>query len=214
MLESVEQTVGAEPEQSVIWLHGLGADGHDFEPIVPELNLRTATRFVFPHADVRPVTLNNGMAMRAWFDILSLDRTGTVDTAGIESSCDAVDALVEREVERGIPRHRIVIAGFSQGGAIAMHVALRAKTPFAGLVVLSSYLPLAERLNDYPMTPLPLFLAHGTYDPVLPLAMGEATRQVLTAAGLDPEWHTYPMAHGVSPPEIADLAAWFGRLGA
>jgi len=214
MLETVEVVAEETPQQSVIWLHGLGADGHDFEPIVPELNLSTPTRFVFPHAEVRPVTLNNSIAMRAWFDIVSLDRTGAVDTAGIEKSCDDIDALVQREVERGISRDRIVIAGFSQGGVVAMHTALRAAEPFAGLVVLSSYLPLAARLEDYPSLPLPLFIAHGTVDPVLPMALGEAARDALAAAGLEPEWHSYPMAHGVSPPEIRDLAEWFERLSA
>ena len=210
-LSCVEVETGEKPTGCIIWMHGLGADGHDFEPIVPELRLPEglALRFVFPHAEVRPVTLNGGMQMRAWFDIYSLDKHGPADEAGIDGSCAAIDELVAREVERGIPRERIVLAGFSQGGVIAMHTALRAAEPVRALMVLSSYLPLAARLGDYPThTGLPVFLAHGDFDPVLPLELGEETRERLTEHGYEPEWRTYPMAHGVCPQQIMDISAW------
>ncbi|MEM9688648.1 MAG: alpha/beta hydrolase fold domain-containing protein [Pseudomonadota bacterium] len=210
-LSCVEVETDVSPVGSVIWLHGLGADGHDFEPIVPELRLpdSLALRFVFPHATVRPVTLNGGVAMRAWFDITSLDRYGPVDEAGIDASCAAVDELIDREIARGVPRNRIVIAGFSQGGVIALHTVLRAQQPVRALMVLSSYLPMVARLADYPRhNKLPVFLAHGDFDPVLPLALGEDIRRHLDEAGYAPEWHSYPMAHGVCPEEIAHISAW------
>ncbi|MEM1174825.1 MAG: alpha/beta fold hydrolase [Pseudomonadota bacterium] len=214
-LSCVEVESGDSPSGSVIWLHGLGADGHDFEPIVPELGLPDdlALRFVFPHAEVRPVTLNGGMQMRAWFDIYSFDKHGPSDEAGIDDSCAAIDALIEREVERGIPRDRIVIAGFSQGGVIALHTALRAAEPVRALMVLSSYLPMAQRLASYPRhNALPVFLAHGDSDPVLPLMLGEEIRRQLLEKGYEPEWHSYPMQHGVCPQEIADISAWLCRV--
>ncbi len=208
-LDTVVRETGPEPTGTVIWLHGLGADGHDFEPIVPELGLSMPLRFVFPHAPVRPVTINGGMAMRAWFDIVSLDRNGDVDASGIDDSCAALDELVATEIERGIAPERIVIAGFSQGGVIAMHTALRSSETFAGLMVLSSYLPLSSRVSGYPeKSGLPVFLAHGDFDPMLPLPLGEAIREALTAAGLSPEWHRYPMAHAVCPQEIVDISRW------
>ena len=208
-LETVVRETGAEPVGTIIWLHGLGADGHDFEPIVPELGLPVPLRFVFPHAPVRPVTINGGMAMRAWFDIVSLDRNGDVDEQGIDESCAALDALVAAEIERGMTPDRIVLAGFSQGGVIAMHTALRAADDYAGLMVLSSYLPLVARLQGYPdKSGLPVFLAHGDFDPMLPLPLGEAIRETLTASGLSPQWHRYPMAHAVCPQEITDISQW------
>ncbi len=210
-LSCVEVESGESPSGSVIWLHGLGADGHDFEPIVPELRLPEglALRFVFPHAEVRPVTLNGGMQMRAWFDVTSLDKHGPADETGIEGSCDAIDELIAREVERGIARDRIVIAGFSQGGVIALHTTLRAEEPVRALMVLSSYLPMAARLGSYPhQTGLPVFLAHGDFDPVLPLALGEEIRRHLLQSGYEPEWRRYPMAHGVCPQEIEDISTW------
>src|SRR6185503_18327059 len=146
MLDAIEITTGDAPRLAVVWLHGLGADGHDFEPIVPELRLRFGVRFVFPHAPVRPVTINGGMAMRAWYDILGFDRRATEDSAGIRASAAAVTELVDREIARGMPSHCIVLAGFSQGGAIALHTALRESRPLAGVLALSTYLPLAATL--------------------------------------------------------------------
>jgi len=217
---TVEIVTGDNVAGSIIWLHGLGADGHDFEPVVPELALPDAPdlRFVFPHAPVRPVTLNGGMAMRAWYDIYSLDRNGPVDEAGIRQSAALLRALVEREHERGVPYERIVLAGFSQGGAIASHLALRFPEPLAGLMALSTYLPLqtsveAEVVRAERAQPrsLPIFMAHGTYDPVLPVQMGTASRDLLQAIGYRVEWHEYPMQHAVCIEEIADIGNWLNR---
>ena len=217
MLETVEVRAGEGADGSVIWLHGLGADGHDFEPIVPELKLAGSLNldFVFPHAPVREVTINNGIAMRAWYDIVSLDRDGPQDEAGIRESAELLAELVEREQARGVPRDRIVLAGFSQGGAIALHVALRDPERYAGLMALSTWLPLSAAFADEVIAEpgsqprsLPVFIAHGTFDPMLPLALGEATRDALDEAGFEPEWHTYPMAHAVCAEEIADIRRW------
>ncbi len=215
---TVEVTSGTSPEGSVIWLHGLGASGHDFEPIVPDLDLagRLSLRFVFPHAPVRPVTINGGMSMRAWYDILTLDRGGPQDEAGIRASSELLVQLLEREHARGIPYEKIVLAGFSQGGAIALHTALRFEQRLAGLMALSTYLPLQSTVevevidNSAAQTrDLPIFIAHGTFDPMLPLALGQHTLKVLTAAGYNPQWHDYPMAHAVCPEEIAHIRNWF-----
>jgi len=208
--ESVEIETGRdEPQGSVIWLHGLGADGHDFEPIVPELRLpeEFGVRFIFPHAPMRPVTINGGMKMRAWFDILSLDRDGLADEAGVRASTGILEDLIRREQDRGIDASKIVVAGFSQGGAIAIHAALRSKQKLAGLMALSTYLPLASELGDE-VVKLPIFMAHGTFDPVLPMALGRESADLLLAKGLDVEWHDYPMAHAVCAEEIEDIRRW------
>ncbi|MCW8845516.1 MAG: alpha/beta hydrolase [Gammaproteobacteria bacterium] len=211
-LETVECNTGENPEYSVIWLHGLGADGHDFEPIVPELDLGgRSVRFVFPHAPVRPVTLNGGMPMRAWFDILSLDRQGRPDEQGIRTSAEQVAALIQRENDRGIPAERIVLAGFSQGGAIALHLGLRRPGGLAGIMALSTYLPLADSLQTEasPSAPgIPLFMAHGRQDPVLPFAWGQQSRDRLLAEGYAVQWHAYDMPHAVCAQEISDIGAW------
>jgi len=209
--ETVEITTGAEPSGSVIWLHGLGADGHDFEPIIPELRLPDSLglRFVFPHAPVRPVTLNNGMAMRAWYDIFSLDRAGPVDEAGINDSSTILEVLVEREIERGIDPGQIVIAGFSQGGAIAINTILRSSRKYAGLLALSAWLPLPAAIEEHGAdTSLPVFMAHGQFDPMIPMQYGRLSADRLIEAGFEVEWHDYPMAHAVCPDEIADLRQW------
>ena len=216
-IETVEITTGANPDGSVIWLHGLGADGHDFEPIVPELRLpeSLALRFVFPHAPVRPVTINGGMAMRAWYDIYSLERGGAVDEQGIRDSAEIANALIRRERERGIVGERIVLAGFSQGGAIALHAALRYPEKLAGLMALSTYLPLGSKLDaevvDNPAAAnmrIPVFMAHGSFDPVLPMQMGVDSRDLLRDRGFEVEWHEYPMAHAVCAEEIAHIRDW------
>jgi phospholipase/carboxylesterase len=215
--ETVELETGPNPTGSVIWLHGLGADGHDFEPIVPELRLPESLqlRFVFPHAPVRPVTINGGMEMRAWYDILSLDRGGQTDDVGIRESALMLHGLISREQERGIPGDKIVVAGFSQGGAIALHAALRSTTRLGGLMALSTYLPMPELLAsevlDKPEVKdleLPVFMAHGTSDPVLPFQLGETSYQQLAGAGYTVDWHEYPMAHAVCGEEIADIRTW------
>lgn len=214
---TVEIDVGTEPDGAVIWLHGLGADGHDFEPIVPELRLagQLSLRFIFPHAPVRPVTINGGLQMRAWFDILTLDRSGPQDESGIRGSSARLIELIEREQARGIACERIVLAGFSQGGAIAAHAALRFQARLAGLMALSTYLPMESNFADEVVgnvdaqsRDLPIFMAHGTYDPVLPFAYGQHARDVITAAGYRVEWHEYPMAHAVCAEEIDDIRAW------
>ncbi|MEM8982033.1 MAG: carboxylesterase [Pseudomonadota bacterium] len=207
MLDTVEVNPAGPADGSVIWLHGLGADGHDFEPIVPELKLGPdlALRFVFPHAPVRPVTLNGGMAMRAWYDILGLDRQAKQDEAGIRASANAVNGLIAAEIERGTPPQNIVVAGFSQGGAIATFTALTYPVRLGGLIALSTYLPLADTLAEERHSAnadLGVFVAHGEFDPTLPLAYGEDLRDRLTAFGHTVSWHSYPMAHAVCPPEI------------
>ena len=217
MLDAIEITTGDEPTLSVLWLHGLGADGHDFEPLVPELRLGIPVRFVFPHAPVRPVTINGGMAMRAWYDILGFDRHAREDAAGIRASTAAVTALIDREIERGMPCDRVVLAGFSQGGAVALHSALREPRPLAGVLALSTYLPLAASLaaeRSPANSGLPIFMAHGTADSVLPLSLAESSRAVLQTLGYSVEWHAYPIAHSVCMDEVRAIAAWLSALPA
>lgn len=218
-LQTVEVNTGANPEFSIIWLHGLGADGHDFEPVVPMLGLPagSAARFVFPHAPVRPVTLNGGMPMRAWYDIKSLTDGRDQDEAGVEASAQAVRALMAREVERGVPVSRQIIAGFSQGGAMALHVALRYPERLAGLIALSSYLLFADRLAGEASDAnrdLPTFIAHGTQDPVVAFDFGARSARHLESLGYPVEWRTYPMPHSVSPAELVDIGRFItARLG-
>lgn len=215
--QTVELETGTtSPKGSVIWLHGLGADGHDFEPIVGELGLPDSLplRFVFPHAPVRPVTINGGMSMRAWYDIMSLEREGPTDAAGIRASSEFLTALIRREVERGIGTENIVVAGFSQGGALAMHTALRYPQKLAGLMALSSYLLMPDTLNFEVVNrpdasaEMPIFMAHGMFDTVLPMQLGRSSSQLLLAAGYPLQWHEYPMAHAVCADEIADIQTW------
>jgi len=211
--ETVEVEPRVRARWSVIWLHGLGADGHDFEPLVPELRLpdSAAVRFVFPHAPQRPVTVNGGMRMRAWYDIAGPDLSAGEDEAGIRASAETAAALIEREVGRGVPAARVLLAGFSQGGAIALHAGLRHATPLAGVVALSTYLPLPDLLADEISDAgraVPIFQAHGADDPIVPLAFAESARDRIAALRAAPEWHTYPMPHSVCAPEIADLRAW------
>ena len=213
-LETVEIAPRDPLDLAVIWLHGLGADGHDFEPIVPELRLRRAVRFVFPHAPIRPVTINNGLEMRAWYDIVGFDAAHE-DADGIRASAAAVTRLVDREIERGVAAERIVLAGFSQGGAIALHLALREPRRLAGVIALSTYLPLAATLareKSAANAALPIFMAHGGYDPVIPLANAEASRRILEREGYAVDWHVYPMQHSVCAPEIAAIGAWLDGL--
>ncbi len=216
-LESVIVETGPTPSFTIIWMHGLGADGHDFEPLVPELldDGMPSLRFVFPHAPVRPVTLNNGYAMRAWYDIVGIDRRSAEDFIGLQASATAIGALIEREIGAGIPATRIAIAGFSQGGAMALHVATRFADQLAGVIALSCYLPLARELqakrhaaNDA----TPIFMAHGRQDPVVPFDMGEESRQLLQAAGYQVEWHAYPMPHGLCEAEVADIRAYLRKI--
>ncbi|MCB1626924.1 MAG: carboxylesterase [Xanthomonadales bacterium] len=210
-LQTVVRETGADAKQTVLWLHGLGADGHDFEGIVPEL-VRPhwpALRFVFPHAPVRPVTVNGGMRMRAWYDILGMDLASKQDEAGIRDSVQRIEQLVDLEVSAG---RQVLLAGFSQGGAITLATALISRRPILGLVVLSSYLPLDLRLfegADPTAFERPLFMAHGRFDPVVPQALGELSRDRLQARGFQVDWHSYPMAHQVCLEEIQALGDWF-----
>lgn len=213
--ECVEVTTGENPVGAVIWLHGLGADGHDFEPIVPELHLPAGLplRFVFPHAPVRPVTINGGMSMRAWYDIISLDAEGRADAAGVRESTAILDDLIAREKERGIDANKIVIAGFSMGGAVAINTALQTNENLAGLMALSTYLPLPSEVDEsVGNRELPVFMAHGSFDPMLPMQWGQLSADKLTEAGFTLEWHDYPMAHAVCPEEIRDIREWLIRV--
>ncbi len=215
--EAVEIETGASPTAAVIWLHGLGADGHDFEPIVPELVRpgERPLRFVFPHAPIRPVTLNGGFAMRAWYDIVSLERRGPEDESGIRASQASIEALIRRENERGIPAERIVLAGFSQGGALALFAGTRYPHKLAGILGLSCYLLLADRFKTERHAAnqaTSIFLAHGLEDPIVAPVLGEHARAWLEAAGYAVEWHTYPVPHSVCPEEVADIAGWLRRV--
>jgi phospholipase/carboxylesterase len=200
----------------VIWLHGLGADGHDFEPVVPELGLDFAARFVFPHAPVRPVTINGGMRMRAWYDISDVGWGGfgpgvAEDAAGIRESAGVVGRLVDREVQRGLAPSRVVIAGFSQGGAIALQHALRAPRRLGGVLALSTYLPLAASVaqeRSPANADVPILMAHGSADPVIPLILAEASRARLEQLGYAVDWQVYPMAHAVCRPQIEAIGKW------
>ncbi len=210
--QTVEVQTGARPDSAVIWLHGLGADGHDFEPVVPELRLpeRLAVRFVFPHAPVRPVTINLGSRMRAWYDILQLGG-GPEDEPGIRASQRLLEGLIEREQARGIAPQRIVLAGFSQGGAIALHTGLRYPDRLAGILALSTYLPLANALaaeRSDANREVPIFQAHGRFDDLIPIERAVHTRDALQALDYSVEWHEYPMPHSVCAEEIADIAEW------
>lgn len=213
LLDTIEHETAASPTHSVLWLHGLGADGTDFAPIVPQL-VRPggpALRFVFPHAPVRAVTINNGMRMRAWYDILDMNLAQRADEAGVDASVAQVEALIAREAARGVPASRIVLAGFSQGGAIALATAVRRREPLAGIVALSTYLPMPGRLareRTDAATSQPVFMAHGQFDPVVPHAGGQASAALLRDWGFRVDWHDYPMAHQVCGEEIDALAGW------
>lgn len=220
LLDCLEHQTGAAPVASLIVLHGLGADGNDFVPVAHELDLSAigAVRYVFPHAPVRPVTINNGYAMRAWYDILSLGSgpgERREDEAGLRAAVLQVEALIERERERGVPDERVVLMGFSQGCAMTLMTGLRHPHRLAGLVGLSGYLPLAATTaaeRHVANRETPVFLAHGTHDPMIPLARAEASRDALLALGQPVEWHTYPMEHSVCGPELADLNRWLLRV--
>ena len=214
MTDAVELETGKDPGAAVIWLHGLGADGHDFEPIVPELRLKRPVRFVFPHAPVRPVTINAGMRMRAWYDILQLGGDPE-DETGVRASQRLLEDLISREGSRGIAPDKIVLAGFSQGGAIVLQTALRYPQRLAGVLALSTYLPLAKRLENEASAAnreVPIFMAHGVYDDIIPLDRAQASRQHLERLGYGIDWHEYPMPHSVCAAEVADIAAFLTRL--
>jgi len=214
--DTVEIETGQRPAASVIWLHGLGADAHDFEPVVPALTPRAAPaiRFVFPNAPLRPITINGGYPMRAWYDIAALERASLQDEAGMRASDALLRRLIARENVRGIASHRIFIAGFSQGGVMALFTGTRYPARLAGIIGLSCYMGLPDRFESERTAAnarTPIFLGHGTQDPMVDARFGQETRDLLAGAGYDVEWHAYPIPHAVSPAEIADLSAWLAR---
>jgi len=213
----LERETGDDPEWSIIWLHGLGADGHDFEPLVPELGLpdRPAIRFIFPHAPVRPITINGGMQMRGWYDITGMAFDRDEDRAGIEQSAAIVQRFIERENARGIAHDHIILAGFSQGGAVSLFAGLRMATPLAAIIALSTYLPLAPEIESagHPASrEVPIFMAHGDHDPVIPIELAARSRDILQSLGHSVEWHSYPMPHSVSAAEISAITTFIGQV--
>jgi phospholipase/carboxylesterase len=217
MLTAIEIETGDNPTHAIIWLHGLGADGHDFVPIVDELDLpsKKRIRFIFPHAPERPVTINGGYVMRAWYDIYHADFNHRQDESGIRESQQAIDALIIREQQRGIPTQHIFLAGFSQGGAMALQTGLRQAQPLSGIIALSCYLPLVETLATEASpsnASIPILMTHGINDPVIPIAYAIASKDELLAAHYQVDWHQYLMAHTVCGPEIADISYWLQRL--
>ena len=216
LLETIELQTAPDPAWTVLWLHGLGADGNDFAPIVPELVREDwpALRFVFPHAPEREVTINGGLRMRAWYDIRDANLASRADEAGVEQSIRQVEALIAREAARGVPASRLVLAGFSQGGAITLAAGLRRTEPLAGLIALSAYLPMIERAaSDTTAQAVgqPLFMGHGAQDLVVPYAAGEYSAAALRRLGFSVDWHRYPMPHSVCAEEIRDLAIWLSQ---
>src|SRR6188508_1395750 len=210
-MEAIEIETGPNPEAAVIWLHGLGADGHDFEPIVPELELAKPVRFVFPHAPIRPVTINNGMRMRAWYDIFQFGG-GREDDAGLRESQKLVEEMIRAQ---GMPPEKIVLAGFSQGGAIVLQTGVRQSTRLAGIMALSCYLPIASTVaaeRNAASQSVPIFMAHGRFDDVIPMQRAQASREALEKMGYPVEWHEYPMPHSVCAEEIADISAFLSRV--
>lgn len=216
-LETVEVETGPAPAAAVIWMHGLGADGHDFVPVVSELDLPAdlSIRFVFPHAPLQPVTINNGYVMRAWYDVLLEGGGKREDGAGVRASQVRLEALIAREKARGIPAARLVLAGFSQGGAMALHTGLRHPERLAGLMALSCFLPLADTLAAEASPAnrdVPVLMAHGTQDAVIPMARAQQARDRLVALGYRVRWREYRMAHAVCAEEIDDIGAWLGEV--
>jgi phospholipase/carboxylesterase len=213
-LETIEIETAPNPRASIIWMHGLGADGNDFAPLAEEIGLPVAVRYIFPHAPMMPVSINAGYVMRAWYDI-SDAAIRREDEAGVRASQSSVEALLAREKARGIGANRIVLAGFSQGGAIALQTGLRHAERLAGIMALSTYVPLADRLavEASPANrEVPIFMAHGTADPMIAFARAQASRDLLLQQAYAVEWHEYRMQHAVCPQEIADIGAWLRRI--
>jgi len=218
LLAAIETHTGSIPnasiDASIIWLHGLGADGHDFEGVIPalELDAQLAIRFIFPHAPQRAVTINNGMVMPAWYDIYNDRFVDGEDAEGIKASSQAVSALIQREIDRGIDSQRIILAGFSQGGAIALHCGLNASLSLAGILALSTYLPLAHTLPSPSSLSPPILMAHGQYDTVVPLPLANQSYRLLSSAGYNIEWQEYPIEHSVSLEELAAIGQWINTV--
>ena len=213
----IEVNPTSQTKASVIWLHGLGADGHDFAPIVSQLQLpdHLGVRFLFPHAPIQPVTLNGGMPMPAWFDLYSLDADAKIDWKGIKQAQSTVEQLIDQERDRGIPDERIILVGFSQGGAVVLYTGLSHARPLAGIMALSIYLSTdGDLIQNLPDTnkQTPIFMAHGQHDEVVAINLGETTAQSLQTAGFQVDWHHYDMAHGVCPSQIRDMSKWFNTI--
>ncbi|MCC8995811.1 MAG: alpha/beta hydrolase [Nitrosomonas sp.] len=217
LLPAIEIETAHSPEYSIIWLHGLGADGNDFVPIVNQLDLplNKSIRFVFPHASERSISINNGYVMRAWYDILNLSFNEHEDESGIRNSQKVIEAMIAREIQRGIPVEKIVLAGFSQGGAMALQVGLHYTESLAGIMALSCYLPLlrsfAFEVNRNNLA-IPIFMAHGIGDDVIPISYAIKSREVMKTAGFSPEWHEYSMGHNVSQQEMQDISRWIHEI--
>jgi len=217
LLPTVETETTSAPDHAVIWMHGLGADGNDFVPIINEFKLSTqiGIRFVFPHAPMKPVTINNGYVMRAWYDITGAKFDSAEDETGIRETHQAIDALIDNELQRGIAANKIVLAGFSQGGAIALHTGLRQKNKLAGILALSCYLPLADTMpaeSQSVNATIPIFMAHGLHDAVVPMSLAATSRDKLRHANYSLEWHEYPMDHTVCLQEIQDMDNWLHNI--
>jgi len=221
LLEQVELVTGPAPTATVIWMHGLGADGYDFVPIVKEIEANTipgladGVRFIFPHAPMRPVTINNGMTMRAWYDIKMVDLVRMEDDQGLRASQAEIEKLIAREKERGIPARRIILAGFSQGGAVTLQAGLRHPERLGGLMVLSSYLPLAGTVKAEAVatnSDVPILMVHGSGDQVINIARATASRDQLKELGYQVEWHEYPMEHSVCMEEVQAIRGWLGKI--
>ncbi len=216
-LESVIIDTKSPAKSAVIWLHGLGADGHDFTEIVPQLKLPidSAVRFIFPHAPIQPVTLNGGMPMRAWFDIYGLSRQSKIDVAGIKAADQSIAQLITQEQESGITSDQIILAGFSQGGALALYTGLHFPQRLGGILALSTYLPVNTPFTTpqpFPNQKTPIFMAHGTFDPLVDIDLGQASKEVIENAGCHIDWRTYPMAHSVCMEEIDDIGQWLRQI--
>ena len=216
MLEFITASTGDNPDFVIIWLHGLGADGHDFEPVVPQFNNpKYNFKFIFPHAPMQPVTINGGMTMRAWYDITAMDINRQVDEAGIHASAERINTLIEAQIEAGFQPDQIVLAGFSQGGAMALHIALNSPHKLAAIIALSCYLPVPEVLNNNHIEnnkTTPFFMGHGKHDPVVPYQLGAQSRQLLVDAGFKVNWHSYPIQHGVDMNELNDIKTFLLEL--
>lgn len=211
-LEKIVTSTGDDPKLVIIWLHGLGADGHDFEPVVPQFAIPDfSIKFVFPHAPKMPITINGGMPMRAWYDIKSMDIDQRADVEGVLESEELIQNLIQEQVEDGFEPDQIILAGFSQGGAMSLHIGLRYQHKLAGIIALSCYIPLADKLpatKDAKNLQTPLFIGHGSFDPVVPFALGEAAKIRLKNEGYNIQWQSYPLQHGVNMEEIQDVKSW------
>ena len=212
MLGAIVHETGPNPNHAVIWLHGLGADGSDFAPVVPMLQLASPVRFIFPHAPIQPVTVNGGMQMRAWYDIYEMSLERKVDHAGVAESAAAISELIEQQVAQGVAQENIFLIGFSQGGAIALHMLETYAKPLAGVVGLSTYSPNLDAPSKEPVNiSTPLAIHHGVQDPVVPEVLGQRTLERMKTLGFEPTYQTWPMPHSVLPEQLVEMGRWLNR---